>query len=152
HQCLQRAGSLFFSGVDLFFVLSGFLIGGIVLDHRDSASLLPAFYARRFFRIIPLYALLLVSFFVCRELPGLSQTNRGLYFTSTVPEWSYLCFTQNIAMAVKRDIGPYWLGVTWSLAVEEQFYLLAPLALLRLTTRQIVIGCVALIVASPIVR
>ena len=152
HAWLQQAGSLFFSGVDLFFVLSGFLIGGIVLDHRDSASLLPAFYARRFFRIVPLYVLLLGSFFVCRNIPGLSQVNYGLYFTSTVPDWSYLCFGQNIAMAWQRDIGPYWLGASWSLAVEEQFYLLAPLAILRLTRRQIVCGCILFIAFSPALR
>jgi peptidoglycan/LPS O-acetylase OafA/YrhL len=152
HDALQHAGSLFFCGVDLFFVLSGFLIGGIVLDNRDSPSLLPAFYARRFFRIVPLYLLLLASFYICREIPGLSQTNRGTYFTSTVPDWSYLCFGQNIAMAMKRDIGPYWLGASWSLAVEEQFYLLAPLALLRFSLRHIVTGCIILIVASPILR
>ena len=87
HDSLQHAGSLFFCGVDLFFVLSGFLIGGIVLDNRDSPALLPAFYARRFFRIVPLYVLLLASFFICREIPGLNQTNRGTYFTSSVPDW-----------------------------------------------------------------
>jgi peptidoglycan/LPS O-acetylase OafA/YrhL len=152
HDWLQHAFSLGFVGVDLFFVLSGFLIGGIVLDHRESTSLLSAFYARRFFRIVPLYLLLLASFFICREIPGLGQTNHGLYFNSSVPEWSYLCFGQNIAMTVQRDIGPYWIGASWSLAVEEQFYLIAPLALLRLTRRQIAIGCLVLIAASPLLR
>lgn len=152
HTWLQRAGSLFYCGVDLFFVLSGFLIGGIVLDHRDSPALLPAFYVRRFFRIVPLYALLLVTYFVCRELPGLSRVNYGLYFSSTVPDWSYLCFGQNIAMAWKRDIGPYWLGATWSLAVEEQFYLLAPLAIIRLSRRSLLVGCGMLSALSPALR
>jgi peptidoglycan/LPS O-acetylase OafA/YrhL len=152
HDWLQHAGSLFFCGVDLFFVLSGYLIGGIIMDHRESRALLPAFYARRFFRIVPLYALLLATYFVCREIPGLNQTNRGLYFTSSVPDWSYLCFGQNIAMAWKRDIGAYWLGATWSLAVEEQFYLLAPLIIIRFARRPLIVGCALLIAVSPLLR
>lgn len=152
HRWLQHAASLSFCGVDLFFVLSGFLIGGILFDHRDSPKLLPAFYARRSFRILPLYFVLLASYFICREIPGLSRVNYGLYFTSSVPDWSYLCFGQNIAMAVKRDIGAYWLGATWSLAVEEQFYLLAPFAILRLSRRQILAGSLLLIAMSPLLR
>lgn len=152
HDALRRAGTVFFCGVDLFFVLSGYLIGGILLDCRGSAALLPAFYVRRFLRIVPLYVVLLATFFAGRAISGLSQINRGLYFWSTVPDWSYLCFGQNIAMAWTRDIGAYWLGATWSLAVEEQFYLLAPLAIIRLTRRQIAIGCAVFIVASPALR
>lgn len=152
HATLQRAFSLGFAGVDLFFVLSGFLIGGILLDHRKSARLLPAFYARRFFRIVPLYAVLLATYFLARATPGLTEVNRGTYFWSTVPEWSFLTFTQNIAMAWQRDIGPYWLGATWSLAVEEQFYLLMPLLVVRLSPRSLVSVCLFLIALSPALR
>jgi peptidoglycan/LPS O-acetylase OafA/YrhL len=152
HDWLRRATSLGYSGVDLFFVLSGFLIGGILLDHRAAPRLLPAFYARRFFRIVPLYLLLLATYFVGREIPGLRGLNHGTYFFSPVPVWSYGVFGQNIAMSWMQDIGPYWLGPTWSLAVEEQFYLLAPLLIRRFSMRQVAGACVAVIVLSPLFR
>ena len=149
---LQRAGSLGFSGVDLFFVLSGFLIGGILLDHRSSPRLLPSFYARRFFRIVPVYLLLLASYFLCRALPDFQGANRGTYFFSTVPTWSFFGMVQNVAMAWKRDIGPYWLGPTWSLAIEEQFYLVTPLLVQRFAPRALKWFCLAVVVVSPLLR
>ncbi|HWA87495.1 MAG TPA: acyltransferase [Opitutus sp.] len=149
---LQQACSLGYSGVDLFFVLSGFLIGGILLDHRSSPRLLPSFYARRFFRIVPAYVLLLASFYVCRTIPGLNATNYGTYFSGVVPTWSFWAFVQNVMMASKHDIGPYWLGATWSLAVEEQFYLLTPFLVQRFSPRLIGWICVVVIGASPWLR
>lgn len=141
HDALQRLGSLFFCGVDLFFVLSGFFIGGILLEHRASPRLLPVFYLRRAARILPVYALLLLSFYLCRQIPLLTAPHGGAYFTSTVPEWSYFAFLQNIFMAAHRDPGAFWLGPTWSLAVEEQFYLLVPLLVIRTTPGQLARLC-----------
>lgn len=141
HDALQRLGSLFFCGVDLFFVLSGFFIGGILLDHRDAPRLLPVFYLRRAVRILPVYALLLLSFYLCRQIPLLTVPHGGAYFASSVPEWTYFAFVQNIFMAAHRDPGAFWLGPTWSLAVEEQFYLLVPLLVIRTTSARLAQLC-----------
>ena len=152
HDFLRRASSLFFCGVDLFFVLSGYFIGGILLDHRESPRLLRAFYLRRFLRIVPVYLLLLACVGLGRNSEGLRAIYRGAFFASGVPEWSYLTFTQNIAMAWKHEMGPHWLSVTWSLAIEEQFYLIFPLVVLWLNRRHLLIACVAMIALTPVWR
>lgn len=111
-----RALSFSWSGVDLFFVLSGFLIGGILIDTRDEPNYFSRFYIRRAFRILPLYfAALLVGIAVGQEGPR-------------IPAIWYLTITQNIWMAVNNDWN-VWFGQVWSLGVEEQFYLLLPLLL-----------------------
>lgn len=149
---LLQALGLTFGGVDLFFVLSGFLIGGILLDHRDSPNLFPVFYARRFFRIVPVYVLLLLSYHWGRATSGLNTANFGTYFDSPVPVWTYWVFGQNIAMGWLNDFGNYWLSPTWSLGVEEQFYLLMPFAVRLLSRRALVTGCVAIVLISPVLR
>jgi peptidoglycan/LPS O-acetylase OafA/YrhL len=117
---LQAAGRLTWSGVDLFFVLSGFLIGGILLDSRESAEYFRCFYTRRFFRIVPIYAVVLCAAFAyiarsaIQEAPGLQVQ----------PWYTYPLFIQNFWMAAANSLG--FLGITWSLAIEEQFYLTLP--------------------------
>ena len=51
-------------------------------------------------------------------------------FKNLMPWWTYVTFTQNIAMGFKNTFGGHFLGVTWSLAIEEQFYLFAPILML----------------------
>jgi peptidoglycan/LPS O-acetylase OafA/YrhL len=110
------------SGVDLFFVLSGFLIGSILLDNREAANQFKVFYLRRFCRILPIYFVWIALFFVLGKL----LLNDWL-FASRYPAWSYPTFTQNFFMSNIGGFGAGWLAVTWSLAIEEQFYLTAPL-------------------------
>jgi len=136
---LKQSLGLTWSGVDLFFALSGFLIAGILIDNREKPHYFKAFYARRMGRIFPLYYLNL-ALFLLFILTGLSQTNllSPLYAsTRDVPLWSYFTFTQNIFMALENSAGPNWLAVTWSLAVEEQFYLLFPLLIRFLPTSRL---------------
>jgi len=130
---------LSWSGVDLFFVLSGFLIGGILLDHRDAPRYFRVFYLRRACRILPLYAAWLLLFFSLPRLvpmmthaPGISQL-----FARPLPSWSYLTLTQNFAMARRGEFGAAWLAPTWSLAIEEHFYLVLPITIRFLPSRSI---------------
>ena len=142
------------SGVDLFFVLSGFLIGGILLDHRESSAYFRAFYARRACRILPLYTLWVALFFVIVAAWGgrLGATQLAELFAPALPWWRYVTFTQNFAMAAARDFGARWLGITWSLAIEEQFYLFLPLLVRFLPRRAIPWVLGALAAAAPLLR
>lgn len=138
---------IFRSGVDLFFVLSGFLIAGILLDNRGSPHYFRTFYARRFLRIFPIYYLT-VLVFAGFKIAGAT----GYLFDGEVPLWSYLTLTQNYPMVHHQSYGANWLAVTWSLAVEEQFYLLFPL-LVRWASPTVLVRCfVAGVIGAPLLR
>src|SRR5260370_19570686 len=124
------------TGVDLFFVLSGFLIGGILLDARESSNYFRVFYTRRFFRIVPIYAVLLVcaGFTIYLSDARIFRRYEEM-LTGRLPWWYFLTFAQNIGMSIHKVWGTFPLGVTWSLAVEEQFYLTLPL-LIRFLDRR----------------
>lgn len=153
----QRLFATGWAGVDLFFVLSGFLIGGILLDARPSPRYFGTFYARRFYRIIPLYYLWIAIYFLLvltpvrgllRGLPASLSINPEQW--RNVPE--YFLFLQNSVKIVHRNFGTAWLGQLWSLAVEEQFYLLMPLAVRFLPQRWLVpLLCLA-VLGSPVAR
>ena len=135
--------SLGWSGVDLFFVLSGFLLGGILLDRKGASNYFKAFYTRRACRILPLYFIVVGVFFI---LPAASST------AETVPLWAYLTFTQNIAMAQQGDWGSDWLTPTWSLAVEEQFYLILPFLVWSISRKRLPYVLAGLILLAPLLR
>jgi peptidoglycan/LPS O-acetylase OafA/YrhL len=110
-------------GVDLFFVLSGFLITGILLDSKSSENYFRSFYARRCLRIWPLYYCVLVLMLVI--IPLVRPQDAAELFQRSSPLWSYPFFLQNFLVAAPASaVGP--LGVSWSLAVEELFYLVWP--------------------------
>jgi peptidoglycan/LPS O-acetylase OafA/YrhL len=136
-------------GVDLFFVLSGFLISGILLDTKESPNYFKNFYARRVLRIWPLYYCLLAFMFVV--LPHASASQGVAIFAKSSPWWAYPFFLQNFLLPLSTDAaGP--LGVTWSLAIEEQFYLVWPIIVRFLSKRQVAILAIAEIAASPFLR
>jgi peptidoglycan/LPS O-acetylase OafA/YrhL len=153
-QWAQRLLGLGGSGVDLFFVLSGFLIGGILLDQRASPGYFQAFYARRLTRILPLYFLWLGLFFVLlAAFPRftLSAPVRQL-FADPLPAWSYVTFTQNLVMARQETLGPDWLAITWSLAIEEQFYILLPLMVRFIAPSRLPFAGAILVFSAPVFR
>ena len=144
---------LAWSGVDLFFVLSGFLIGGILIDARGATNYYATFYARRVHRIFPLYYLWFLLFLI--GLPLSSNMNAGsvrMLFNRDLPIWSYPIFFQNFAMSLRRGTGPMWLGITWSLAVEEQFYMILPWAIRKLSNRGILRLAGSAIIVAPVLR
>jgi peptidoglycan/LPS O-acetylase OafA/YrhL len=147
-----HAGKGLWIGVDLFFVLSGFLITSILLRSVDTDGGLRTFYARRFLRIVPLYvvflAVLLYVLPLILELDGISavfdfepryQPSLWL-FASNFP-WSFV--------ATEGASGPVHL---WSIAVEEQFYLLWPFVVLALNPRTLARVCLGLAMFAFIIR
>jgi peptidoglycan/LPS O-acetylase OafA/YrhL len=144
---------LTWSGVDLFFVLSGFLIGGILLDARESSNYFRVFYTRRFFRIVPIYAAFLLCVALVRYL--VSTRFAGKYeeiFSGRLSWWYFATFLQNIGMSLHNVWGTFPLGVTWSLAVEEQFYLTLPLLIRFLDRRALLRFILFAIVGAPLLR
>lgn len=114
---VNQAGSFGWTGVDLFFVLSGYLIAGQLFQQiaRGKKPSIGEFYFKRFFRIIPAY-LVVVALYFC--LPIFREKE------ALPPLWKFLSFTQNIGLDLKNR-GTF--SHAWSLCIEEQFYLLLPL-------------------------
>jgi peptidoglycan/LPS O-acetylase OafA/YrhL len=149
---LNGVTSLTWSGVDLFFVLSGFLIGGILLDARNSVNYFQVFYTRRFFRIMPIYAVILLAVPAFLWLTRSTGNNFSWLFGDLRPWFSYATFTQNFWMVQAASQGGNWLAPTWSLAVEEQFYLTLPLLVRFLPGRRLIVFLLLGICAAPVVR
>jgi len=124
------------AGVDIFFAISGYLLGGQLLDVTPSYTVIKHFYLRRLIRTLPLYLFII-----------------ALSWSAAPPaeRLALLTFTQNI----------YWLthgsqasfaGVTWSLAVEEQFYLVLPALIFLIPRRQLSFVLVVLAFGSAALR
>ncbi len=136
-------------GVQLFFVLSGFLITGILLNCREDAALgggnaqrkfqLRQFYIRRALRILPLFYLVVLG----AALINIRPIREDLFW--------HLTYTSNILVAIKGS----WIGPAshfWSLAVEEQFYLVWPWLILWLPTKYLRPAILVAIAAAPIYK
>jgi peptidoglycan/LPS O-acetylase OafA/YrhL len=126
-------------GVDLFFVLSGFLITGILLDTRRDDRRTRNFYLRRGLRIWPLYFGYLALAYVGTRAAGTVQPSL----------WTFYLFVQNFVPLVSQN--PF-LGATWSLAVEEQFYAIWPWVSFRIRRETLLRLCLVLFGISPLVR
>src|SRR6266478_475231 len=124
-------------GIDLFFVLSGFLITGILLRGRPTPEFVVSFYFRRALRLFPLYYLV---------LGGLLLASHEVRAA-----WDYYAFYGVNLWVAKNQ---RWGVAThfWSLAVEEQFYLIWPLFVVLMSRRALSLLCIALIVAAPVYR
>ena len=137
-------------GVDLFFVVSGLLITGILLDSKQSDGYFRNFYARRCLRIWPLYYSALLFMFVI--VPFLRPSEAHVIFEArSSPWWAYSFFLQNFLVPIPSSATGL-LGVTWSLAVEEQFYLVWPLVVRFCSEAQLRRIAIAVICLSPALR
>jgi peptidoglycan/LPS O-acetylase OafA/YrhL len=143
-----------FFGVGMFFVLSGFLITGILLDTREEQGRFKKFYSRRALRIFPLYfGVLIVLFGILAPLgwfntPGLQRVLHHQYwlwiYSANIP----ICLTDTWYF----NVG--WLNAShlWSLAVEEHFYLCWPLLVFICCRKTILRVCLALVIVAFISR
>jgi len=143
---LNNAMWLGWSGVDLFFVLSGFLITGILIDTRPAVNFFRSFYSRRALRIFPLYYLLVLFaiLFGTLALPHLQRFLVLSQMHTSVAGWaSYVFYYQNWWIPLKEPNGGFPLGHFWSLGVEEEFYLCWPLCVYFLRDRTLSWLCAA---------
>ncbi len=134
------------AGVNLFFVLSGFLITSILLESRGRPRYFRNFYGRRALRIWPVYVLVLIVCYLNAPwfigLPVFEAIR-------TAPWWAYVLFLQNLFhLALPPSIGP-----TWSLAIEEQYYFLwAPVVRLPRHPWMLAVLLSIALVAAPLFR
>lgn len=146
---IQHLLSFGATGVDLFFVLSGFLITGILYDSLGDPYYFRKFYARRALRIFPIYYGVLAVYAICSI-----GANAGFY-REMLSLGLYLHNTWLIAPPIWRFIPESALPLShfWSLAVEEQFYLVWPLIVFLVRTRKrLLLVCVAAIFVCPAIR
>lgn len=141
-------------GVDLFFVLSGFLITGILLEAKHDAHYFRNFYARRVLRIFPLYYAVLGALAIAvalmaphwPEVSAISRLQSWLWWYGA----NFKLAMDNSWMAFRGD--PFDLGHLWSLAVEEHFYLVWPAVVLMLNRRALMRFCLAIMVVALATR
>jgi peptidoglycan/LPS O-acetylase OafA/YrhL len=122
---LRPVGDLGWMGVDLFFVLSGYLIGSQLLKSyaRGETPSVGSFYMRRAFRILPAYWVVLACYFL---FPAAREA-RGIQ-----PAWQFLTFTENLLVDYEHNRA---FSHAWSLCVEEHFYLFVPVLIWLLMRR-----------------
>jgi peptidoglycan/LPS O-acetylase OafA/YrhL len=137
------------TGVDLFFVLSGFLITRILLRSRGRKGYYARFITRRALRIFPLYYLLLLLSPLLARVYGVPDWHGTAH--GPIPVAAFYFYLQNYWLAF---VGEAWgpMNITWSLAIEEQFYLLWPLLVARLELYQLRRVLVAFIVGALLLR
>ncbi|MCA9032162.1 MAG: acyltransferase [Planctomycetaceae bacterium] len=132
-------------GVDLFFVLSGFLITGILLDTRDDPGYFRKFFARRVLRIFPLYYAVLIGAFLIVPVWVPGVVDDGLRSAQT-SLWCYLSNLNSIVSGAAPMRGTVFnFAHFWSLAIEEQFYLIWPFVVIWVKPKWLPKLCLGLI-------
>jgi len=146
---MTRVGLSLWVGVDLFFVLSGFLITSILLDAKGSSSYYKSFFARRILRIFPLYYLLVV--FALFIAPKIGVSNSAQFEYAWREQWWYWTYLSNF-LAAQHGLRHLILSPSWSLAIEEQFYLFWPFVVACVSQRKLLRISLSLIVLAFLLR
>lgn len=140
------------AGVDLFFVLSGFLITGILLDTRDEEGYYRNYLARRTLRIFPLYYTFLILFFVGFFFAGIGELVPGYEYLTSHQLWYWLYVQNWLAMFDENFPAMNFLSHFWSLAIEEQFYIFWPIVVFYVRPGKLLYVTLFLIVTSLCLR
>jgi peptidoglycan/LPS O-acetylase OafA/YrhL len=143
-----RAAMVGWLAVDMYFVLSGYLVGKLILERKEHANFFAVFYVRRICRTIPAY---LITIFVVFGLLALIK-QPWVDADPQFPLWSYLTFNQNFFMISTDSIGAHWLAPTWTLAVEEHFYLVVPALIVFVPGRRLVPVLIAVVLGAVLLR
>ncbi len=122
--------------VDVFFVLSGYLVGKLILERMHCSNFFTVFYIRRLCRTVPSYILITCLVYLMFAL--VDPPKIWMQYEPEFSVWSYVSFTQNFHMAALNEVGPHWLSPYWTLAVEEHFYLVGPAFLVFVARRWMV--------------
>lgn len=139
------------AGVDLFFVLSGFLIGSILINNKTKNNYFVTFYVRRLLRIIPNYYLFLFLFLLLGCIP-LFKEDYFIAGNNVIPIWSYFIMLQNVFMGLLKNMGNGAMSVTWSIGIEEQFYIIIPFIIYFFNKRLLPYLLVIFIVVANLFR
>ena len=150
---LRFPASQGWAGVDLFFVLSGFLITGILYDSKGQQNFFRNFYARRFLRIFPLYYGFLFALLLALILLRVTSPETFYLHPDRVTLWR----AQPWLWAYLTNMWPYHHSLTfvkhfWTLAIEEQFYVIWPLIIFRFPLRNLLRICFGVFVGSLALR
>lgn len=150
-RCYDALSMVGWMAMDAFFVMSGFLIAGILLDSREKPHYFQTFYARRGLRILPVYYVVLSLMTL-----GLCFVDHGSGYRIFTTQWGspfwFFCYLGNVVISL-RGFGPdKTFGPLWSLQVEEQFYLTLPLIIHVCNRRTLSRVLWSLVVISPLVR
>ncbi len=139
------------TGVDLFFVLSGFLIIGILMDQRNAGNLFSVFYLRRFLRIWPPYLCLIAVYWLCTAILGESEsfnTRHGFW----VQFLAQITFNYNTLMAIADGGISRGFSVVWSVNIEEWFYIVFPVLLVAVAPKHLPRVLLGIGLASALAR
>jgi peptidoglycan/LPS O-acetylase OafA/YrhL len=150
-QMVRLVAAAGWAGVDLFFVLSGFLITGILFDARRSTNPWLPFYARRALRILPAFVVVMLGL-VLLGVGARTFDPEGFGALLSNQGWQW-AFLTNVRIAIDGSwrLFPY-TGHLWSLGVEEQFYVVWPAIVLLLTPRKVALVAIAAVPAALLFR